>query len=222
MDTREVKFTFIIHVLLALFAASGAMTFIFQLRYMGLLCPLVVLLVPLVALFLWVFKKARKIQYANKIRRYILGFRVITIVGWCLSLLPGLFWGAILFHIFEPWPFSIKQGPDTTYAVEGFNKVIKFIPSNEVSQIYYKGYEIRDYDRYLRFSTCDKVIEDKVVHALEKENSEKKAALFHLNSKLSWWFVVPEALDFEHWKGKFQAIWLDRKTCTFYVRSWTT
>jgi hypothetical protein len=207
---------------LALFAASGALSFVFQTRYMGLLCPLVVLLVPLISIFLWIYNKTQKIRYADKIRRYVLGLRIAAITGWCLSLLPGLFWGAILFHIFEPWPFSLSQGPDTVYAIEGFKKVLGFEPSAEIDQIFYKGYEIRDYDRYLRFHTCDNAVEEIVVHDLEKVNDGSNVAAHHLNERLSWWFEIPEAIELEHWREEFRVIWLDRRTCTFYVRSWTT
>lgn len=222
VTTRAVNLTIFIHLLLALFATSGALTFVFQSRYMGLLCPLVILLVPVVALCLWLFKKARNIHYSEKIKRTVLAFRLLTFCGWCLSLLPGLFWGSIFFHLLEPWPFSRQQGPDTASARAGFKTVVGFEPNPNIGQIFYKGYEIRDYSRFLRFRTCNSDVEDQVVADLEPQAGGQSIPTFHLNSRLSWWLVIPEAAQFEHWKGDYKAVWLDRQTCTFYVRSWTT
>lgn len=222
MLAADVKLSFILHLFLALLAVAGAAAAIFQTELLALLCPIVVFLLPLLALLMWIFRKIRGIRYTGKLRRYFLGFRIAAITGWCISLLPGLFWGAILFHIFEPWPFSLRQGPDTAYAEAGLNTVLGFRPETEISQIYYKGYEIRDFDRYLRFSACSKALEDKIVLALKKEQSGKKPPSFHLNSRLPWWFTAPEAAAFEHWVSDFKEVWVDRRSCTFYVRHWTT
>jgi hypothetical protein len=144
------------------------------------------------------------------------------VTGWCISLLPGLFWGGILFHIYEPWPFSLTQGPDTAYAEEGLQKVLGLSIGNEISQMYYKGYDIRDQDRYLRFKSCSQTVKNRVITDLEKARSEENVPSFHLNTRLSWWFTASEAADFEHWTSDFKKVWIDQESCTFYVRSWTT
>lgn len=184
MIRQDAGLTFILQLLFALIAVVGAAMVFIQTKYAVLPCLIVVFLLPLMSLLLWIFRKKRGIAYSGTLRRYIIGFRVAIVTGWCVSLLPGLFWGAIFFHIYEPWPFSLNQGPDTEYSEEGFLKVLGFNLGAEINQVFYKGYEIRDYDRYLRFSTCNKEIEDKVVVNLEKEQSGSPSS--HLNSKLSW------------------------------------
>ena len=220
MIRQDAGLTFILQLLFALIAVVGAAMVFIQTKYAVLPCLIVVFLLPLMSLLLWIFRKKRGITYSGTLRRYIIGFRVAIVTGWCVSLLPGLFWGAIFFHIYEPWPFSLNQGPDTEYSEEGFLKVLGFNLGAEINQVFYKGYEIRDYDRYLRFSTCNKEIEDKVVVNLEKEQSGSPSS--HLNSKLSWWFLKDESSAFEHWASDYKEVWLDRQSCTFYIRNWTT
>ena len=221
MVERDVKLAFILHLLLALVAVASAATVVFQSKYMGLVSPVVIFLLPLISWLLWAIRKVRGITFSGRLQRYLLGFRIAVMTGWGISLLPGLFWSAVFFHIYEPWPFSLKQGPDTAYAEEGLVEVLAFNQEAEISQVYYKGYDLRGQDRYLRFNSCSKVVEDKVVIALEKVPGGESTPAFHLNSRLWWWFTASEAVAFEHWASDFKEVWIDRQSCTFYVRTWT-
>ena len=194
-----------------------------QVELIALLCPIVVFFVPIIILCLWLNKKFRGIKYSDKIRRYIIKLRILVITGWLVSFIPGAGFGAIYFHILDPWPFSASQGPDTSYAHEGFRKSLGFKMSSDVEEVYFKGYEIRDHSYYLRFRSCSKDINSKVVEGLQKHANTELPPAFHLNSKLSWWFDGSESLKFEHWVSDgYTEVWVDRDECIFYVRKWTT
>ncbi len=221
MVRGDAKLTLTADAILALTSVAGAAAVVFQSGLMLWLCPVVVFLLQLATLMAWLARKVRGIVYPAGLRQYILGFRIVLVAGWCISLLPGLFWGAILFHIYEPWPFSLAQGPDTAYAQAGFRKVLGVAANRDVEQIYYKGYEISDYDRYLRFRSCAADVESLAISDLRKYERGKPSSL-HLNPWLSWWFTAADASRFEHWANGFKEVWMDRGTCVFYVRSWTT
>ena len=140
-----------------------------------------------------------------------------------MSLAPGLLFGAMWLHTLEPWPLSSAQGPDTERPLEGFRRVMGLEPSEDIDEIYYKGYEIRDYQRFLRFSSCSQATRASVLEGLERLPSEP-ASSFLTASRLDWWFQAAEAAAFEHWgrpEGYFE-LWTDPEMCVFYVVSWTT
>jgi hypothetical protein len=173
MLAQTAKTTFIFQILITLIAVVAAMSFVLQLEISAFLSVVVVFLLPPITLGLWLFRKRKKIVYSGDNRRNILAFRVVFVAGWCAVLLPVVFRRAMFFYILEPWPFSLRQGPDTVYSQERFRKVLGFVPENEVNSIFYKGYDIRDYDRYSRFRSCDKSIAEKVLLNLEKQPAEE-------------------------------------------------
>ncbi|MGV7220956.1 MAG: hypothetical protein ACQ9MH_05500 [Nitrospinales bacterium] len=221
--SKDITPSIIIYTLCAILAVGGAIVTVMQVELIALLCPIVVLFVPIIILCLWLNKKFRGISYSEKIQKYILKLRILVIAGWLVSFIPGVGFAAIYFHIYDPWPFSMEQGPDTPYATEGFRKSLGFKMSSEVAEVFFKGYEIRDFDYYLRFHSCSENISQKVLEGLQKDSEVKPTPSFHLNSKLSWWFEADESKKFEHWGGdQFKEVWIDRDACIFFVRRWTT
>lgn len=216
------RFSLYTRIGVAVVALLGTGAFVLQTELSALLCPLVVVLVPLSAAVLWIYKKSRPFAYPNEWRKVLLGTRVVSTVGWFLCLLPGLFWGALFLHISDPWPLSLMQGPDTESALEGFGKVMHSESSENVDEIYYKGIDIRDQDRRLKFTTCDSSFESRILSDLERQKDGVEPEAFHLNNRLKWWFTASEAASYEHWAREYQEIWIDRSTCTYFVRSWTT
>ncbi|NKB33291.1 MAG: hypothetical protein GKR91_09345 [Pseudomonadales bacterium] len=222
MLRQDVKFTFSLQLVLALITLIGAVSFVMQLEISVLFSLLVVFLLPFISVALWFFKKKRNIHYVGRLRQFALGFRVTIIVGWCVLLMPALFWGAIYFYILEPWPFSLKQGPDTTESIEGFQRVMGFEADAEIGDIYYKGYEFRDYNLFLRFESCNEILIGEITQGLVQNSDGSGVTSLRLNSRLSWWFNRSQSSAFEHWARDFREVWLDRQTCTVYVHSWTT
>lgn len=216
------RFAFLVRLLMAALAAVAALSFVFQAEISAVLCPIAIVSIPLLALVLWAQRRLRQFEFPASWTNAIRVLNVATVVGWIVSLLPGLFWGALFLHILEPWPLSLQQGPDTENAVEGFSRVLGFTATENVNNIYYRGIDIRDQDRSLKFTTCDSTLTTIILEGMEQQDGGQRPPAFHLNDRLKWWFTPEEAATYEHWTTEFREVWIDRENCTYFIRSWTT
>lgn len=213
----------ILLALIALLSAAGGLSMVLQVEAIALLCPLVVVVTP-VGLVAWrlLFRRGSTAGYDNFrwVRR---GLVTVSLLGLAISLPAGLLFGAMWIHITEPWPLSNAQGPDTERSLAGYEKVIGDEPPEDVDGIFYKGYEIRDYQRFLRFSSCAESTRAVVLEGLERRPLAA-ASSFFTDERLSWWFSETDSSTFEHWArpSGYLEIWVNPGACTFYVVSWTT
>lgn len=209
--------------IVALIAAAGGLSMVLQLEAIAVLCPLVVVVTP-VGLFAWWILFQRGSTGGDDGYRWVRrGLVIVSLLGLMVSLLPGLAFGVMWLHILEPWPLSAEQGPDTERAVEGFKRVMGFDPPEDADKIFYKGYEIRDYQRFLKFSSCSQTTRATVLEGLESRPPADPPSFF-VDESLDWWFTGSEATTFEHWvrPSGFWEVWVNPDACTFYVVSWTT
>ena len=125
------------------------------------------LLIPLGALAMLVLRRWSGGPQARRGKIYFRCSYVFLLLAW-LGLSPiGTFWGAIFLHIWEPWPLSLAQGPDTERARDGFHRVFGFSPPESVHDIYYKGFALRDRSDYLRFSYGDPAVLQGIVESFD-------------------------------------------------------
>ena len=121
----------------ALIAVAGGVSMVLQLEAIAVLCPLAVVVTP-VGLFAWWILFRRSARHDEDGRRWARrGLVVVSLLGLTVSLLPGLVFSTMWLHIFEPWPLSAEQGPDTERAVEGFKRVLGFDPPEDADMIFY-------------------------------------------------------------------------------------
>lgn len=217
VDVRLVLLT-----ILTIITLRGVYCFVLQLDEMAFVCPLVLITVPIGLVIYWISNR-RFFHPHNRQHQTIKKWLVIfNLIGLVPSFFPGLFWIGIWLHVIEPWPLSTFQGPDTKEAITGFQKIFGAKASEDIHAIFYKGYEIRDYSRFLKFSSCLEGTAVKIFSGLESQ-APSIPPPHHLDSNLHWWFSQTEASRLDHWvkPGGFFEVWRNPETCTFYVRSWT-
>ncbi|MGE3540481.1 MAG: hypothetical protein AB7N91_23950 [Candidatus Tectimicrobiota bacterium] len=60
----------------------------------------------------------------------------VSKIGWTLSCLPIGGGMALWIAVEEPWPLSLRHGPDTPYAREVFTQHMQFVPPASVTALY--------------------------------------------------------------------------------------
>jgi hypothetical protein len=144
-------------------------------------------------------------------------------ISWLPSLIPIVFFTAI----FEPWPLSLRQGPDTAFAQHRFEKVFGFTPPPSVTELYcQESWEFGDGNFYrFKFRFTDDAAVHKIIETLRLEpvpESETSASWMTEGSPPSWW---PKAGSLKYQEvyraGKSKAgLWVDRESRIAYYRSW--
>lgn len=206
--------------LIALLSAAGGLSMVLQLEAIALLCPLVVVVTPVGLVAWWLLFRRGSTVGDDDLRSVRRGLVIVSLLGLTISLPAGLLFGAMWIHIAEPWPLSIAQGPDTESSGAGYEKVMGDEPPKDVDGIFYKGYEIRDYQRFLRFSSCADSTRALVLEGLERRPLAA-ASSFFVGERLSWWFSEADSSTLEHWErpSGFLEVWVNPGKCTFYVVS---
>jgi hypothetical protein len=98
-------------------------------------------------------------------RRYLRWSYAFLAVAWlCLAPL-SLFWGALFVHIWEPWPLSLAQGPDSDRAKAGFETLLGFEPDETIEEIYYRVISVRDSSHFLRFGYAHPAEPQRIVNS---------------------------------------------------------
>lgn len=114
-------------------------------------------------------------------------------VGWLVVALPGLFWSALYVAAVEPWPLSLRQGPDTETARQSFRDHFGFDAGGSVTEIYAYSFNLRDSSTYLRFRVRDASVIDRVVRAKDLSvlpdtmRRDPRANAHAGEARLSWW-----------------------------------
>ena len=127
-----------------------------------------------------------------------------------MVVFPALFWGALLLSATEPWPLSLRQGPDTAHARQGYERLFGFAPDASLSSLYFYSFNVRDASYYVRFRFDDAAVIDEIVQArdlVEAPDSARRDTRFDLRASsdhLSWW--PPETIN------AAESLFVDRRT----------
>jgi len=89
----------------------------------------------------------------------------------------------------EPWPVSMRQGPDTHFAETKLQKHFSYINLSSISDVYYRDLNVKkDNDIKIRFHCDDVKIIDKIVDEMELvKNHSMVDRLYSVDNKLMWW-----------------------------------
>ena len=141
------------------------------------------LAIPVAAFVLWVMNRRCRKDHSRTTRVYFGVSRVLFALVWLASCAPV----AIFVAIAQPWPLSLRQGPDTAYAKQGFEKLIGIPPPASVSAIYYRADEgWLDSGYRLRFTCHDPSVVIQIAQRLQlQESGEMKAGLG--SRDVRWW-----------------------------------
>jgi len=141
------------------------------------------LAIPVAAMVLWVLNRRCRKDHSRTTRVYFGVSRVLFALVWLASCVPV----AIFVAIAQPWPLSLRHGPDTDYARQGFEKLIGMPPPVSVSAIYYRADEgWLDSGYRLRFTCHDPSVVTQIAQRLQlQESGESKAGLGSRDAR--WW-----------------------------------
>jgi hypothetical protein len=88
--------------------------------------------------------------------------KLFLTVAW----LPGAFLALLLLFVVQPWPISLRQGPDTDYAREGFQRHLRLPPPPEVDDLHYRGEGIGDATYWIAFRCSDPALVERIAQEL--------------------------------------------------------
>jgi len=187
----------------------------------GLIC--LFFLIPLGALAIWLMNRKGKGPITAGKRTYFALSKLFLTISWLPSFIPIVFFMAI----FEPWPLSLRQGPDTAFAQHRFEKVFTFTPLPSITELYcQESWEFGDGNFYrFKFRFTDDAVVQKIIDTLRLEpvlESETNASWMTEGSPPSWW-PKPGPLKYQgaYRAGKSKAgLWVDRESRIAYYRSW--
>ncbi len=144
----------------------------------GMLVLFFAIPIGLVTLF-WLDRR-RSAPLTSRRRAYFIASRLFLTLSWIPSWLPALF----LIAIYQPWPLTLLEGPDTDFARAGFEQICGREPPASVSGVYYRVRGPRDPVIYLRCEGVDRALLEHVVARLKLEAvGEPRAA----GDYPSWW-----------------------------------
>ena len=139
--------------------------------------------IPLASMILWVSNRNIRKIHRTSTRVYFGISRLIFVLAWLLSCVPIAFWTMII----QPWPFTLRHGPDTDYARKGFERIIGFDPPASISNIYYRADDgFLDSGYRLRFRCNDGAVVTQVLTRLELQQTNNPT-MGTLSMSPKWW-----------------------------------
>lgn len=123
------------------------------------------LVLPTAFVWLWRVERRRTAPRSGARKAYCIASRSFLALSWLPTWIPVLFWIAV----WQPWPISLREGPDTAFARKGFVRLFGAPPSGAVHEIYYRVDGPRDPTFFLRCEGVDRARLDGVVQRLGLE-----------------------------------------------------
>jgi hypothetical protein len=179
-------------------------------------------LIPLAAVVLWVLNRPCRIAHSRPQRAYLIVSRVVWFGTWLFSCLPVVLWVAVT----QPWPLTLRHGPDTNYSRQGFSRHMGFPPPASVSGIYYRADEgWLDSAYHLRFTCQDRDLVTQVVARLQLQETNK-ATMGLLSKSPDWWDEKARRKGLRAFArepgGYYWYLWYDPVTGTVWYEEFST
>ena len=148
--------------------------------------------------------------------------RIFLGAAWLIWALPTAAIFGLAIQWDAPWPFSLRQGPDTKYAIEGFESVLGFSVPGSVTDIYYNERRLPlDSTYLLRFTCCDEGLVRRVISdwALDEESHPSSPERGNSGYPSWWrWHATEAHTSYKGDRGDF--LWYNPQTCTVLFERW--
>ena len=147
--------------------------------------------------------------------------RLITYVSWAGSAAVIV----MALAVYQPWPFSLREGPDTEWARGGFEQTFAFAPPASVEELYCRRVSFwQSKEIYAKFTYGDDRITARILGKLRMEKGEPRGYQEIRRHFPSWWLRgIPEhdnaTLEYHHRPSAAHAgesVWIDRESKTLY------
>lgn len=176
-------------------------------QYLSLCFYSLFLVIPIAAISLWLLNRKCRKNISRATDVYFGVSRVLFTMAWLVSCLPI----ALIIAIAQPWPLSLRQGPDTDYARQGFERFVGFAPPSSVTDIYYRSefYPSQDIDGKLRFTCRDSTVVTQIIQQLQLQASgEDSWGVGSTNA--DWWGAKPSKKFFAgERRHRYCHLWYD-------------
>ena len=180
------------------------------------------LIIPVAAAGLWIGNRRCRKEHSRTTRLYFGASRILFALVWLASCAPIAFYVAII----QPWPLTLRHGPDTDYARRGFESLVGFAPPPSISNIYYRVDEgFRDSGYRLRFRCNDGAVVTQVLTRLQLQPTNNPT-MGLLSRSPKWWSEKTqrkELLQFAREQpGKYYwYLWYDPATGTVWYEEFS-
>ena len=153
--------------------------------------------------------------------RAIWASRLITHVSWAGSAAVIV----IALAAFQPWPLSLREGPDTAWAPEGFEQTFGFAAPASAEKLYCRRVSFwQSKEVYVKFTCSTPEVAEQILNKLQMEPGEPRGYQDIRLHFPSWWLsAIPQHDDatLEHHQrpppaGAGEAVWIDRESKTLY------
>lgn len=160
--------------------------------FLGMLAVFVT--VPAATIVLWWIERPARKSRRTRRRVYFLASRVFLVFSWCASCLGTL----LVIALFQPWPLTLIEGPDTDFAREGFERICGHEPPPSVRAVYYRVDGPRDPTFYLRCEGADRALVMRVAQRLYLEPVAQPGALeLPPDRRVPSWWPRDEKIEFD-------------------------
>lgn len=174
------------------------------------------LLIPVLAAILWFLNRHCRNEHSKLQKKYLIVSRIILGTAWIYSGLIVSVWVLMT----QPWPFTLREGPDTNYARKGFEQHLEFVSPTSVSQIYYHADEgFTDQGYLLRFTYNDPATVTQAIQHLQLHKTNNPESWI-LNNAPKWWTEKSQYDGLACFTGertnRYYFLWYDSKSRTVW------
>ena len=154
--------------------------------------------------------------------RWVWVSRLLTSFAWVTSAAVM----ALAVVVIQPWPFSLREGPDTEWSRPGFEAAFGFPAAESVTELYYRKFSFwQSNEVYVKFQFRDPAVVDEIMESLQMGECDRPQTYaviqHHFRSR---WLTenkpasekITECYESPWVSGGQHFVWIDRPARLFY------
>jgi hypothetical protein len=183
-----------------------------------------IVMLPAAEFIQWRLGRQSMEQPSGPWKRWALASQILAIFSWLASVMTVVF----VVVLFQLWPLSLRDGPNTRYASAGFEKTFGEPPPESVTRIYYRNFGVwQDHEIFVKFHYEDRAVVDEIVAKLGLNLEAESTAHPRIIDKFPgrWIDETPEAVEGPYRKEEptnYWYLWIDRQNQTVYYYEFNT
>jgi hypothetical protein len=135
-----------------------------------------------------------------------------------LSWVPAASFAAWVAALVPLWPFTLREGPDTASAREGFRVVFGEEPPAAVHDLYYRVDGPRDPTFFLRAEGVERHLVERAVARLLLEESPATVPTASAGERVPSWWPTVAPIAAEAFARDSEGLWYDGRTALVLYR----
>jgi hypothetical protein len=188
------------------------------------LVPVLFLTIPLVSVSIRVLLRDHAAATSFRQEGLVRVSRVLTAGCWLFS---GVLVAATI-QVFQLWPVSLRDGPDTTHARGGFEQLAGFAAPSSVDQLYFRRFLFwQTDDVHLKFRYHDPAVARRFLAAVDVEPAEAPQTYARLRDRFPESWISADKTSGQPLAEFYQGgapgdqrfVWIDREDRTVYFLS---